>query len=491
MHFQADQGHFLIVGLDPDASKIPAHIAGTPTGRIVTFCKGIIDATHGIVAGYKPNIAFYEAYGVPGMEALAEIISYIRKTNPQILVILDAKRGDIENTNAGYVQSAFERFGADAITIHPYMGRTANVPFMNDPARGVFVLCATSNKGAGEFQDLALASGEPLFMRVARNVADSWNGNATDGFRGTVGLVAGATYPERLAAIRSVAPIVTILIPGVGAQGGDLEKAVRAGKNSNNTGFLVNSSRAILYASPNLDYAEAAYRIALETHQAITAARVMEAILPPSEEAIAQQILAEKNAVLTGHFVYTAGDHGSAYVNKDAVYTSPAKTEQLCTFIAKHFQYQCIDVVIGPEKGGIILSQYVAKHLSLLTGADIPAIYAEKSDTGFVVKRGYDAYIKDKNILVVEDILNTGTSVKNVIALVESHGGNVVGVGALCNRGNVTSEELNVQDLYSTINITLEKYPADTCPLCANKVPINTEVGKGKEFLARQAETAS
>lgn len=483
---QFKKGKFLCIGLDTDPAKIPKHLPAGILDRMVAFNTAIIDETYDIVAAYKPNSAFYEAYGEAGAEALSRTIQYIRSKDPDIIIVLDAKRGDIGNTNDGYVKAAFVIDDADAITIHPYMGKEANLPFLTDDARGVFVLGKTSNPGSDEFQGEELNTGLPLYLKVASNVANSWN------TAGNVGLVVGATYPLEMAYVRQAAPEVVILIPGIGAQGGDLEMAVRAGMDANRSGFLINNSRAVLYASQDTDFAQKAREVAFATHEAINAARLLDHIVPSTVEEVAKKILEETNAVLTGgHFVYTAGDHGAVYVNKDAIYVHPDKTESLCRMIAEKFRDYGIETVMGPEKGGIILSQYVAKHLWLLTGKMVAAVYAEKTpNDGFTLGRGYDAYVKGKNVLVVEDILNSGKTVTQVVTLTASHEGTVVGVGALCNRGNVTAEQVNAPVLFSTINVKLEKYPAAACPLCAANVPIDTKVGKGKEFLAAKEALA-
>jgi len=184
---------------------------------------------------------------------LANTIKFIHQVAPEVPVILDAKRADIGNTNKGYVQAAFEELGVDAITVHPYLGKEALQPFLNRGDKGVFVLVRTSNPGAGEFQDLQV-NGEPLYQIVARQVATEWNKN------NNCGVVVGATYPEELLLIRQVVGDMPILIPGIGAQGGDVEKTVRAGKDSRGRGMIINSSRGIIFASAESDFPLAARR---------------------------------------------------------------------------------------------------------------------------------------------------------------------------------------------------------------------------------------
>lgn len=233
---------FVSVGLDPVAEKLPEGITS-----FFEFNKKIIDATHDLVAAYKPNSAFYEAEGARGIEELKKTTDYINKKYPDIFILLDAKRADIGNTNEGYKKFAFEYLEADAITVHPYLGQEALEPFINNRDRGVFVLCRTSNSGAGEFQDLDI-EGKRLYETVAFQVARKWNKNDN------VGLVVGATYPLELKNIRNIAKNLPILIPGVGAQGGDLEKSVKAVKKN----FIISASRSIIFASGNKNFEKAA-----------------------------------------------------------------------------------------------------------------------------------------------------------------------------------------------------------------------------------------
>lgn len=199
-------------------------------------------------------------------------------------------------------------------------------------------------------------------------------------------------------------------------------------------------------------------------------------------------ILRSVSAIVTGHFVLASLLHAETYINKDAVYMYPRKISLLCRYIAGHFAKDDIEVIVAPATGGVILSQWVAYHLSKITRKEILAIYAEKDEAGgFVIKRGYEKAIKGKRILVVEDILTTGGSVKKVVELVRVHGGIVVGLGTLCNRGGVTST--NVADLpkfFALIDIDVKTWTEEKCPLCAKGVRVNTNLGKGKEYLAKK-----
>lgn len=205
------------------------------------FHKVLVDATHDIVCAYKPNSAFYEAQGAGGIEQLKKTCAYIQKTYPEIPIILDAKRGDIGSTNEGYVSYTFDYLGVDAITLHPYLGREALGPFLDRKDKGCIILCKTSNPGAGELQDLK-TSGKPLYQVIAEKVANEWNIN------GNCMLVVGAPYPEELSIVRRVTGDMTFLVPGIGTQGGDIEKTVKAGINAKGAGMIVNASRLIASA---------------------------------------------------------------------------------------------------------------------------------------------------------------------------------------------------------------------------------------------------
>ncbi len=260
-------GRYVCVGLDSDMGRLPSSVMHTPLPQLA-FNQQIIDATASVAAAYKPNSAFYEAQGASGFDALAETIAYIRAAAPGAMVILDCKRGDIGSTNRGYAEAAFTTLGADAVTIHPYLGVEAMREFLKDPSLGAFVLCRTSNPGTGEFQDLQVAaddgSSSMLYEVVARHVRDDWNTNRN------CGLVVGATYPGELVAIRSIAPELPFLIPGIGAQGGDLAATIEASGVSNGAPTLINSSRGIIFASSGEDFARAAAEAALALHDGIT-----------------------------------------------------------------------------------------------------------------------------------------------------------------------------------------------------------------------------
>jgi len=228
------------VGLDADFEKIPDRFLKTEFPQF-EFNKWIIEETHEFAAAFKANIAFYEARGDQGIRELKLTTEYLKEKHPDIFTICDCKRADIGNTNRGYVDSLFDWLGFDAITLHPYLGREALQPFLDRPDKGSIILCRTSNPGAGELQDLE-ADGKPLWQIVAEKVVNEWNKNKN------CMLVVGATYPEEMKKIRELAPNMTFLVPGVGAQGGSLKEVLKAGLNSEGLGLIINSSRGIIFS---------------------------------------------------------------------------------------------------------------------------------------------------------------------------------------------------------------------------------------------------
>jgi orotidine-5'-phosphate decarboxylase len=241
------------VGLDPEPAKFPARFAGD-ADAVFSFCRAIVDATAAYACAFKPQIAHYAALGAE--DALQRLIAHIHATHPGIPVILDAKRGDIGSTARHYAAEAFDRYRADAVTVNPYLGRDALQPFLERADKGVVILCRTSNPGAGDLQDLVVRSdhGEdrPLYRHVAQQVAREWNGH------GNCALVVGATWPGQLREVRAIVGDLPLLVPGVGAQGGEVEAVVTNAKTADGAGLIVSSSRAILYASSGDDYAQAA-----------------------------------------------------------------------------------------------------------------------------------------------------------------------------------------------------------------------------------------
>ena len=270
---EARHRSMLCVGLDPEPAKFPLHWRGD-AARIFDFCAAIVDATKDLVIAYKPQIAYFAAHRAE--DQLERLCAHIRAVAPGVPVILDAKRGDIGSTAEQYAREAFERYQADAVTLSPFMGFDSVEPFLRHEGKGVILLCRTSNPGGDDLQAQVLEGGERVFERVARLAAGPWNRN------GQIGLVVGATYPAEVARVRELAPTLPLLIPGVGAQGGDAAATVQAGwrggQRPDGAGYdttgpiIVNSSRAVLYASAGEDFAQAARRVAEATRQQLNAA---------------------------------------------------------------------------------------------------------------------------------------------------------------------------------------------------------------------------
>jgi orotidine-5'-phosphate decarboxylase len=259
---QASQQSLLCVGLDPEPRKFPAHL-GQDASHIFDFCAHIVDATHDLVCAFKPQIAYFAAHRAEAQ--LERLIAHMRHTAPQVPIILDAKRGDIGSTAEQYAIEAFERYGADAVTLSPFMGFDSVAPYLKYHGKGAFLLCRTSNPGGDDLQNQRLAglAGEPrLFEHIAELAQGPWNLN------GQLGLVVGATYPEEIARVRHIAPTLPLLIPGVGTQGGGAKATVKAGLTPTGP-IIVNASRAVLYASKGADFVSAARSAALDLREAL------------------------------------------------------------------------------------------------------------------------------------------------------------------------------------------------------------------------------
>lgn len=254
----------LCVGLDPAIAKFPAHLQGRPEA-IYEFCRAIVDATADLVCAYKPQIAYFA--GESAEAQLEAVIDYIHAEYPGIPVILDAKRGDIGATAAQYAREAFVRYQADALTVNPYMGFDSVEPYLEYPDCGLIVLCRTSNPGGSDLQNLDIAGGGKLYQHVAGMVAERWNRH------GQAALVVGATFPAELGDVRRIVGDLPLLVPGIGAQGGDIQATVTAGRTAAGTGLMINSSRAILYAGKEENFAELSRQAALTTRDAINAYR--------------------------------------------------------------------------------------------------------------------------------------------------------------------------------------------------------------------------
>ena len=261
----ASQGSMLCVGFDPDPKRLPPSLQGKPEG-IFEFCREIADATADLVCAFKPQFAYFASQRAEAQ--LEKLIKHLKDKYPNIPVILDSKRGDIGSTADHYALEAFERYGADAVTVNPYMGFDTIEPYLKHAGKGVIVLCRTSNPGGSDLQFLNVNSGDPLYLHVAKLASQKWNSS------GQISLVVGATFPEEIAKVRAIVGDMPLLIPGIGAQGGDIDATVKAGciLGAPGTGMIINSSRAILYASSGSDFAEAARAVAQSTRDALRTA---------------------------------------------------------------------------------------------------------------------------------------------------------------------------------------------------------------------------
>ncbi|MDR1424746.1 MAG: orotidine-5'-phosphate decarboxylase [Azoarcus sp.] len=258
-----ERASLLCVGLDPDPARFPAVLKDEPQA-IFEFCRAIVDATADLVCAFKPQIAYFAARRAEAQ--LEALIAHIHTHHPGVPVILDAKRGDIGSTASQYAEEAFARYGADAVTVNPYMGHDSVAPYLAWAGKGVILLCRTSNAGGSDVQCLDVG-GEKLYERVARLVAEEWDGS------GQCALVVGATFPAEIARVRAIVGDMPLLVPGIGAQGGDIAATVAAGQTVDGAGLILNSSRAILYAGAGEDFAEAARTAARATRDAINACR--------------------------------------------------------------------------------------------------------------------------------------------------------------------------------------------------------------------------
>lgn len=254
-----DHDSLVCVGLDPEPAKFPVHLRDQ-ADSVFGFCRSIVDATADLVCAFKPQIAHFAA--LRAEDALERLIAHIHANHPGVPVILDAKRGDIGSTAQHYVSEAFDRFGADAVTLNPYMGRDSIQPFLDRADKGVILLCRTSNPGGADFQALD-CGGTPLYLRVAETIARDWNAN------GNCALVTGATWPEEIRHVRALVGDMPLLVPGIGAQGGDINAVMRAGCTAQGDGLMINSSRGIIYTGHDEHFAAAARTAAMALRDAI------------------------------------------------------------------------------------------------------------------------------------------------------------------------------------------------------------------------------
>ncbi len=400
------------VGLDTDINKITQKLKSLKA-PLFEFNKAIINSTSNHVCSYKLNSAFYEAEGTAGIEQLKHTVEYIHKNCPNIPVILDAKRADIGNTNNSYAKFCFEYIGADAVTLHPYLGKEAIEPFLEYKDKGIIVLCRTSNPGAGEFQDLQIDN-KKLYQIVASNVTKEWN------YNNNCLLVAGALYPGELAEIRSiVGEDMTILVPGVGAQGGNVEEVVRAGINSYGSGIIINSSREIIYASDDEDFAKVAGTKAKELKEFINRYRYKNLVLD----------LLKIGAVKFGEFTLKSGIVSPIYLDLRVLVSHP----EVMKSTAKAYSGLLENIVFDR----MAAVPYAAMPIVAAVSAENsrPWIYTRKESKDYGTKKMIEGeYSLGERIVVVDDMTTNGASKLEVIGPFEKEGLKISDIVVLVDR---------------------------------------------------------
>ena len=408
----------LCVGLDPQPDRL------APGDDLFHFCQRIVDATRDLVCTYKPNFAFYEAAGLAGLEALRRVVDYIHET-ADVPVILDAKRGDIGSTAEAYARAAFQVWGADALTVNPYLGGDSVAPFTAYAGRGVFVLCHTSNPGATDLQSLPCPS-RPLYEVVAEKAAQ-WG----------TGLVVGATFPEALARVRALAPEAWILLPGVGAQGGDLEAALSAGLREDGLGVVVNASRGVIYAS---DPRQAAH----DLRQQISAARSSRVSTPYDARSALTLALAEVGAIQFGEFTLASGKKSPIYVDLRLLVSYPKLLRQVALAYAELLRRE-VDLHPVSSVFRLAAIPYAALPIGTAVALEmgLPLIYPRKEVKAHGTGRQIEGEFQPgEQVVVLDDLITTGGSKFEAIERLAAAGLEVRDVVVLIDREQGGREEL-------------------------------------------------
>lgn len=418
----AQNDSLLCVGLDPDPSRFPPSLLAE-SDPIFVFNKNIIDATYDLVCAYKPNFAFYEAEGLAGLRALKRTIDYVPDEIP---VILDAKRGDIGSTAQAYARAAFEVWGADALTVNPYLGYDAMHPFTEYRDKGVFLLCHTSNPGAQDFQSL-LCNGRPLHEIVAHKAVE-WG----------VSLVVGATYPQALRTIRAIAPKVWILVPGIGAQGGDLEEALAAGLDEEGLGLIISASRSVIYAAdPRSVVIELRDRINRGRQQAQAVRSEIQPLSLKEELILA---LHDIGCVRFGDFILVSGRRSPIYLDFRLVVSNPEVLRKVAQAYVELLRPLAFDRLAAIPYAALPIGTAVAMEIG------VPLVYPRKEIKDHGTRRGIEGrFEQGERVVVLDDLITTGGSKLKAIAPLEEAGLVVGDVVVLVDREQGGKEELEEQ----------------------------------------------
>ncbi len=457
----------LCVGLDPDPAQIPSRYAS-----VADFNKAITGATADLACAYKPNIAFYEALGVEGLRALRQTLDHIPADIP---VILDAKRNDITSTAAAYAKAAFERWGVDALTVNPYLGRDGVEPFLAYADRGVFLLCKTSNPSASEVQDWA-QGGEPLYRHIAR-LAEGWAAGRE------IGLVIGATYPEAVADIRHQSPRAWFLIPGIGAQGGELQSVLRAGLRADGMGLIINASRSILYAADPRAAAES-LRAQINAVRAHVLSEMPQGAPDAHQLHVARlaRLLFEAGCVRFGDFVLHSGAHSPVYIDLRRLATYPHILAEVARAYVRILGSLRYDRIAAIPYAALPIGTAIA----LQTGQ--PLIYLRREAKAYGTKRQIEGeYHAGERAVLMDDLITTGGSKLEALEPLLAEGLLVEDVVVLIDREQGGAQDLAQKGLRLHAAVTLREI-VDSLAQGGQLAPADAQ--RVRDYLANESQRA-